>query len=158
MKNRILCILFLHYHNFLHHSVKIGSDVFIYKTPHTSIPCLKIKPPLSNPHCIANLMHTINNINNANKLLRRKFSAWLHSCTTVSSCTQWAQPVKTEVFCSVPVSLSKQFLTFRRIYSQNYSATFRKTSAYGSTAVTSNLTQHNLHLSYYLMTSSKCCQ
>ena len=80
MKNRILCILFLHYHDFLHHSVKIGSDVFIYKTPHTSNPCLKIKPPLSKPHHIANLMHTINNTNNTNKLLMRKFSVWLHNC------------------------------------------------------------------------------
>lgn len=71
MKNRILCILFLHYQDFLHHSVKNGSDVFIYKTPHTSISCLKTNPPLSNPHHIANLMHTIHN---TNKLLMRKFS------------------------------------------------------------------------------------
>lgn len=117
MKNRILCILFLHYQDFLHHSVKIGSDVFIYKTPHTSIPCLKIKPPLSNPHCIANLMHTINN---TNKLQMRKFSVWLHNCQQLypmnTICEDWSVLWCASVTEQAVPDVSKVLLTKLQCY------------------------------------------
>lgn len=112
MKNRILCNLFLYYQDFLHHSVKIGSDVFIYNTPHTSFSCLKIKPPLSNPHHIATLMHTVNN---ANKLLLTKFCVWLHDCHNLYPRNTICEDLR--LLGCVRVLMGKQFLTFWRVYS-----------------------------------------
>lgn len=120
MKNRILCILFLHYQDFFTSFCKNWQWCFHLQNTSHFHPMFKNKTTHLSPIHIKLLLSCI-------QLTMPTNYCWGSSvcgCTTVSSCTQRTQSVKTEVFCSVPVSLSKQFLTFQRIHSLNCTALY----------------------------------
>jgi hypothetical protein len=130
MKNRILCNIFLYYQDFLHHSVKIGSDVFIYKTTHTSFLMFKNKTT--------------------------SLQSTLH-CYSHTYCQQCQQITAEEVLCvaalSQPVPMEHNLWTFKPsgicqsvgeqavpdiakdLLTQWHSVIFCKTSTFSSTAV-----------------------
>jgi len=117
MKNKILYILFLHYQDFFTSFCKNWQWCFhLQNTPHFH-PMFKIKPPLSRPQHIANLMHTINN---TNKLLMRKFSVWLRNCQQLyqinTICADWSVLRCASVTEQAVPNISKDLLTKLQCY------------------------------------------